>query len=85
MTRLSEAAIDEVMGCRGTTRDLATAEVHATAISVLSDGERESRLDLSVLKDVIRRLSATPGSRNVILASPGFFLPNEHASGRSAN
>lgn len=74
------AAIDEDMTCRGYTaqqQDLAASEVHAAAISVLSNGERESRLDLSVLKDVIRRLSATPGSRNVILASPGFFLPNE--------
>ena len=64
-------------GTRHSSRILRRAEVHATAMSVLSNGERESRLDLSVLKDVIRRLSATPGSRNVILASPGFFLPNE--------
>jgi len=71
------AATDEVMACRGYTaqqRALADGEAHATAMSVLSRGERDSRLDLSVLKDVIRRLSATPGSRNVILVSPGFFL-----------
>jgi VWFA-related protein len=74
------AATDEVMACNGYSadqRDIAAAEAHATAMSVLNLGERESRLDLSVLKDVIRRLSATPGSRNVILVSPGFFLtPN---------
>ena len=46
-------------------------------MSAISLGERESRLDLSVLKDVIRRLSATPGSRNVILVSPGFYLTPE--------
>jgi VWFA-related protein len=74
------AATAEVMACRGYSaqqQDIAAAEAHATAMSVLSRGERESRLDLSVLKDVIRRLSATPGSRNVILVSPGFFLPPE--------
>ena len=74
------AAVDEDMACHGYSAQqqaLAEAEVHATAISVLSNGERESRLDLSVLKDVVRRLSATPGSRNVILASPGFFLTPE--------
>ena len=46
-------------------------------MSVLNLGEHNSRLNLSVLKDVIRRLSATPGSRNVILVSPGFFLTTE--------
>ena len=74
------AATDEVSACRGYTaqqQQQAAAEAHATAMSVLSRGERDSRLDLSVLKDVIRRLSATPGSRNVILVSPGFFLTPE--------
>ena len=74
------AATAEVMACRGYSPDMqevAAAEAHATAMSVISLGERDSRLDLSVLKDVIRRLSATPGSRNVILVSPGFFLTAE--------
>lgn len=74
------AATAEVMACRGYTPDMqevAAVEAHATAMSVLSRGERDSRLDLSVLKDVIRRLSAAPGSRNVILVSPGFFLTTE--------
>ena len=57
--------------------DVADAEAHANAMSAISLGERETRLDLSVLKDVIRRLSATPGSRNVILVSPGFYLTRE--------
>ena len=75
------AATDEVMACQGYSADQrAAAETrgaHATSMSVLNRGERESRLNLSVLKDVIRRLSATPGSRNVILVSPGFFLTPE--------
>ena len=74
------AATDEVMACNqysADQRDAAQAEAHTTAMSVLSRGEHESRLNLSVLKDVIRRLSATPGSRNVILATPGFFLTPE--------
>ena len=74
------AATDEVMACRGYSeqqRDAAQAEAHAASMSVLNLGERESRLDLSVLKDVIRRLSAAPGSRSVILVSPGFYLTPE--------
>jgi VWFA-related protein len=73
----TNAATDEVMACRGYSsdqRDIAASEAHATAMSVLSSGERESRLNLSVLKDVVRRLAAAPGSRNVILVSPGFYL-----------
>lgn len=74
------AFTDEIMACRGyaaNQRAAAEAEAHATSMSLLSLGQRESRLDLSVLKDVIRRLSAAPGSRNVILVSPGFYLPGE--------
>ncbi len=68
------------MACEGLTsqqQSIADSEAHANAMSAISLGERESRLDLSVLKDVIRRLSATPGSRNVILVSPGFYLTSE--------
>jgi VWFA-related protein len=71
---------DEIIACDGLSAQqssIADAEVRANAISALSQGEYESHLDLSVLKDVIRRLAATPGSRNVILASPGFFLTDE--------
>jgi VWFA-related protein len=74
------AAVDEVMACRGYTsqqKDIAQAEAHATEMNALTRGEYDSRLDLSVLKDVIRRLSATPGSRSVILVSPGFFLTTD--------
>jgi VWFA-related protein len=70
----------EIVACQGLTPQqaaMADSEAHANAMSAISLGERETRLDLSVLKDVIRRLSATPGSRNVILVSPGFYLTSE--------
>ena len=40
---------------------------------MLSVGEQESHVTYEVLKDVIRRMSATPGQRIVVLASPGFL------------
>jgi VWFA-related protein len=70
----------EIIACEGlkpTDPGTVDALARANAISAISLGQYESRLDLSVLKDVIRRLSATPGSRNVILVSPGFFLTDE--------
>jgi VWFA-related protein len=76
----TSAYSDEIMACQGLTaqqRTIADSEARANAMSALSLGERESRLDLSVIKDVIRHLSAAPGSRNVILVSPGFYLPEE--------
>jgi len=79
-TQALTAATDEIMACNNYSadqREIAQSEAHATAMSMISRGEHDTRLDLSVLKDVIRRLSATPGSRNVILVSPGFFLTNE--------
>lgn len=45
------------------------------AQQMINIGERETRLPLIVLQDLIRRLSAAPGSRTIVLMSPGFFIP----------
>jgi VWFA-related protein len=50
-------------------------EVMGYAQRALHDGEHETRLASSVLVQVIRRLTAMPGQRNIVLASPGFFVP----------
>jgi len=82
-TQALNAYVDEIMACENLMPDqraLADAEAHSNAMTAVNLGEHESRLNLSVLKDVIRRLAATPGSRNLILASPGFFLtPGMHS------
>jgi hypothetical protein len=45
----------------------------STASEVLNTGESESRAALRSLRDAVRRLSAMPGQRSIILASPGFL------------
>ena len=45
----------------------------STAQQMLAMGEHESRLALSVLKDVVRRIGAMPGERTILLLSPGFL------------
>jgi len=45
----------------------------STASQVLNTGESETRVSLRSLKDAVRRLSAMPGQRSVILISPGFL------------
>ena len=49
----------------------------STASRVLNLGERDTRLALTVLEDAIRRLTAAPGDRSLILVSSGFFLSDE--------
>jgi len=76
-SQAASAYTDEIMACENLMPDqraLAEAQAHGNAMTAVNLGEHESRLNLSVLKDVVRRLAATPGSRNLILASPGFFL-----------
>jgi VWFA-related protein len=76
-SQADSAAVDELMACRGypsSQKQQAQAEAHVIEQSALAEGEYDSRVSLGVLKDVIRRLSVAPGSRNVILVSSGFFL-----------
>jgi hypothetical protein len=52
----------------------------ATASSQLSIGEHETQLALGVVQDVVRRLSASPGSRSIILVSGGFLITQNFRS-----
>jgi VWFA-related protein len=44
---------------------------------VLQTGDHETRLSLGTLKDVVRRIAAMPGQRNVLIISPGFYNPDQ--------
>jgi VWFA-related protein len=41
----------------------------------LAAGEQETRVSLAVLTDSVMRMAAMPGQRNLVLVSPGFYLP----------
>jgi VWFA-related protein len=49
----------------------------STASRVLAVGDRDTRLATATLENAIRRLSAAPGNRTLILVSGGFFLTDE--------
>jgi VWFA-related protein len=78
-----QAAIAEVTICQnlqGSAADMlrqATQLVQASSQRVLSTGQHESRVALLVLKEIIRRMSAVPGQRIVVLTSPGFITPEQ--------
>jgi VWFA-related protein len=47
------------------------------AAQALSTGNAETHLALTSLKEIVRRVSAVPGQRCVVLVSPGFITPQE--------
>ena len=56
----------------------AQAQAMTEARRVVNLGDRDTRLALGVLKDVLRRIALMPGRRSIILVSPGFMLQAEH-------
>ncbi|HUE05292.1 MAG TPA: VWA domain-containing protein [Bryobacteraceae bacterium] len=72
-----QTATNDALACLNLdpTKQMAQAEAmaHATAQQVLTAGDQESRTSLYALKDAVRRLSAMPGQRSVVLVSPGFL------------
>ena len=69
-----QVALINYQACSG--NQYATAnEVMGYAQGALHNGEHETRLAASVLVQVVRRIAAMPGQRNIVLASPGFLVP----------
>jgi VWFA-related protein len=73
-------ATQETMACMQLDpSQIATARqiAQTTASQVLTAGEHETRVSLSVLNDIVRRMTSTPGQRTIILVSPGFIRLND--------
>ena len=62
---------------------LATAQQMAQALALaaaqreLSEGDSETHLAFVALKEAVRRVSAIPGQRIIVLVSPGFIIPEQ--------
>lgn len=75
-----EAVTAEAMDCmRLHPRAIGIARARAmdAARLVLSQGQHESRISLLLLRGAVRRISVMPGRRIIILASPGFLVPED--------
>ncbi len=71
-------AVQDAMACLNLTPQLinvAEAAARSAAQRVLTSGEHETQITLAVLKNVVRRMSAMPGQREIVLVSPGFITP----------
>ena len=76
-----QAAVAEDLVCRPPPAGESAAQAlqqaqmdsKAAASRVLPEGDQETRISLTVLRDVVRRLSTMPGQRGMIVISPGFL------------
>jgi VWFA-related protein len=76
----TQAAVAETIICMNIqgaspadTVQQATPVMKGLAQRVLNVGEHESRVALTVLREIIHRMAGTPGQRIVVLTSPGFL------------
>lgn len=44
----------------------------------LNTGKEETKVALTVMRSLVRSMSALPGSRTIVMVSPGFILAGEH-------
>ena len=83
-TQALSVATSEAMACLSldptmpSSQAIALAAAQSAASRAVSVGDSESQFAISRLKDAVRRLSAMPGSRSIILLSPGFYLTTSH-------
>jgi VWFA-related protein len=69
-----QVALINYQACSGNPH-VTASEVIGFAERALHDGEHQTQLAATVLVQVVRRLAAMPGQRNLVLASPGFLVP----------
>jgi VWFA-related protein len=79
--RALTAELEEAVACgAGNIGVSVMRQVRVSARQVLAYGDRETNFALGSVDDVVRRLLAVPGSRTIVLVSPGFLLTRDHQS-----
>ena len=75
-----QAATDDAIACSGFNGGVATTQarmlVSTTAMELLHAGDTNTEYAVRRLTEVVRRMSALPGQRSIVLVSPGFLTPN---------
>jgi VWFA-related protein len=57
--------------------DTARQMSQSAASRVLNENQHETKVTLSVLNDIVRRMTGAPGQRTIIMVSPGFIRLDE--------
>ena len=74
------AAATDAWNCAGLHNiDEARRFAEMAAQNELPLGDHETRLAMSVIKELVRRMGAMPGQRSIILVSPGFVTLAQHS------
>jgi VWFA-related protein len=76
-----QAATSETMACASMSANMMQAAQQmatSAAQTRLAEGDHETRLALSVIRDVVLRMASMPGERVLVLVSPGFLTLVEH-------
>jgi VWFA-related protein len=74
---LQAATLDALTCDPGLTMSAAQALATGMAARMLQEGNHETQITLNTLKSLVRRMSVLPGQRTIILASPGFYNPEQ--------
>jgi VWFA-related protein len=75
-----EAAIQSAQSCaKFDSHNMAEQMVEAAAMRALAIGDQDVRVTLSGIGDVVRKMTAVPGQRVLILISPGFLSMGQEA------
>jgi VWFA-related protein len=78
------SVINEAAECSGggsNSQEQALQAVRTARVAVrqsLAYGDRDTTFSLKAVKEIVRRMQAMPGSRTIVLASPGFLLTVDH-------
>ncbi len=72
------AVVQAAEAClHSTNLQIVLPQVRAAAQLALSYGKAETMFGLTVLKDLLRSMSTLPGSRSIVMVSPGFLLATD--------
>jgi len=74
-----QALVQHTMACAHARPEVARQIALAAVNQELMVGPQDTQVALRTLRRAIRRLSAMPGQRILVLASPGFFAPTDEA------
>jgi len=71
-------AASQFARCSGGTGRSSGQIARGLVTQALATGSRNTKLSLDVLKALIVRMAKLPGTRNIVLVSPGFYLSADH-------
>jgi VWFA-related protein len=83
VTAASQAATAGQAAVAGIIQSSIAEPLRMALLKEVEIGFQDTRNTLLVLKGLVRRMSAMPGSRTIVMVSPGFYLVTDHRTDES--